>query len=129
MDYKSPFQSSIDQCLFRNVLIHMAGYNKSLRHDLEGNFEASGGSVHTLSQSHRGGRPTFTFFPLSSCHFFSCCHSYFTGAQLSRFYSKHHKFASACSLQTPVVAIVSFYKVNNRSTGRVPGTAGIVDQL
>ena len=77
------------------------------------------GRVHTLSQSDRGGRPMSTLFPLSRCRFFSC-HSYFTGAQLSCFYSKHHKFASACSLQTRVVAIVSFYKLNNRALTGVP---------
>ena len=30
MDYKSPFQSSDDQCILRNVLIHMAGYNNPI---------------------------------------------------------------------------------------------------
>ena len=33
MVYKSPFQSSVHQYIFRNILIHMTGYNKFTRHD------------------------------------------------------------------------------------------------
>ena len=121
MDYKSPFQSSIDQCIFRNVWIHTAGLNNPryciyrkhcrLRVDVD---------EYTIQRwvdfTHCGGRPTFTLFPLSSCHFCAVprfklfCRAQYT----SCFYSKHHTFASACSWQTPVTAIVSFYKVNNK---------------
>ena len=52
MDYKSPLQSSVDQCIFRNVLIHMAGYNKSIRPDLEGHSRrVVGRFTHSVSHT------------------------------------------------------------------------------
>ena len=74
MDYKSLFQSSDDQYIFRNVLIHVAGY-KSTWHDLEGRRHLSRvvgrDSPLTVTQSAtlRWAR-LGTFFPLSRCRFF-----------------------------------------------------------
>ena len=121
MDYKSPFQSSDDQCIFRNVWIHMAGYNNpTLYLETTDIFESmntpySGGtSSHTAAV---GLQLCSLSFPCQVViSLLSSGSNYFADAQVSCFYSKHHEFASACSWQTPVTAIISFYKVNNKAT-------------